>query len=83
MLLIAAGADTVATVIRGAFLYIMSTPHVYRKLKGEIADGIRHGRISSPITNAEAKELPYLQVSNCRLLPKNLNTGIVQPRSPR
>lgn len=43
-------------------LYLMSTPLAYRTLQAEIDEGIKAGRISSPITNAEANELPYLQV---------------------
>jgi len=45
-------------------LYVMTTPHVYYRLQGEIDDAIAAGKISSPVKQAEAKELPYLQVSN-------------------
>jgi len=62
-LLIPAGAETTATVIRATLMYIMASPTVYRKLKDELAKGILDGRISDPITNDEAKALPYLQVS--------------------
>lgn len=47
-------------------LYIMTTPHVYQKLQQEIDAAAADGRISSPITNAEGAELPYLQVSPVR-----------------
>lgn len=57
-----AGSDTSTTAIRDIMLYLMSTPHAYQKLKKEIGLGIKEGRISSPITNEEAKQLPYLQV---------------------
>ena len=67
-LLIPAGAETTTTVIRATFLFILSTPAVYRKLKDEITEGVREGRVSSPITNEEAKKLPYLQVSSIALL---------------
>ena len=49
-------------------LYLMTTPRAYRALQAEIDEGIRAGRVSSPIKNAEAQEMPYLQVST-RLYP--------------
>ncbi|KXX80303.1 Pisatin demethylase [Madurella mycetomatis] len=58
---IIAGSDTTATAIRATLLYLMTTPLVYRALQAEIDQGIRSGKISKPITNAEASELPYLQ----------------------
>lgn len=62
-LLLPAGTDTSITTIRATLLYLMASPSVYQKLKQEITDGIKQGRISSPITNEEAKNLPYLYVS--------------------
>ncbi|RGP74483.1 pisatin demethylase [Fusarium longipes] len=56
-----AGSDTTATAIRLTMLYIMSSPRVYQKLKKEIRSAIQEGRASSPITLAQARELPYLQ----------------------
>lgn len=58
-----AGTETSITAVRGTLLRLLSTPSVYQKLKQEIADGIKEGRISRPITNDEAKNFPYLQVS--------------------
>lgn len=58
-----AGSDTTAAAIRVTLFYLMSCPRVYRKLKEEIRGAIREGRASSPITAAQARELPYLQVS--------------------
>ena len=48
-------------MIRGTLLLLMSTPTVYLKLKQEIKDAISNGRISSPVTNEEAKRLEYSQ----------------------
>ena len=57
-----AGADSTATAMRTTFLYIITNPSVYSKLREEISEGLRDGRISSPvIRDVEAKELPYLQ----------------------
>lgn len=58
---IIAGSDTTATAIRATLLYIMTTPRVYDALRREIDEGIRRGKISSPIKGSEAMELPYLQ----------------------
>ncbi|KAJ3577489.1 hypothetical protein NPX13_g3076 [Xylaria arbuscula] len=56
-----AGSETSTTAIRGIMLYLLSSPQVYHKLQDEIARGIAEGCISSPITNEEARRLPYLQ----------------------
>ncbi|KAK4140506.1 Pisatin demethylase [Dichotomopilus funicola] len=58
---IVAGSDTTATTIRCTMLYLMTTPRAYTRLQAEIDEGIRAGRISSPIANAEANAMPYLQ----------------------
>lgn len=61
LLQISAGADTTAIVTRYIVLFLASTPHVYSRLQREIDEGIKDSIVSSPITNAEAKALPYLQ----------------------
>ncbi|KAL0254995.1 hypothetical protein SLS55_009519 [Diplodia seriata] len=61
LLQLAAGSDTTATAVRATLLHLLTTPGALFKLREEIDAGIREGRISSPITNAEARELSYLQ----------------------
>ncbi|OTB03602.1 hypothetical protein M426DRAFT_12320 [Hypoxylon sp. CI-4A] len=56
-----AGSDTTSTAIRSTLLYLFSTPCAYQCLKDEIGSAVREGRVSQPITNAQAKTLPYLQ----------------------
>ena len=56
-----AGSDTVATAIRSTILHLITAPRILIKLLAEIDSAISSGRISDPITNAEAKALPYLQ----------------------
>ena len=58
---IIAGSDTSATAIRSTLLFLITNPHAYMRLQQEIDGGIRAGRISSPITDAEARQFPYLQ----------------------
>jgi cytochrome P450 len=56
-----AGSDTTATAIRSTMLLIATSPKNYTKLQLEIDKAIANKAISSPITDAEAKHLPYLQ----------------------
>lgn len=70
---IIAGSDTTATTIRCGMLYLMSTPLAYRALQAEIDEGIKAGTVSNPVTNAEANEMPYLQVG-LPLIPKPPST---------
>ncbi len=61
MLQLIAGSDTTAVSIRGTMLYILATPRVYSRLKAEIEQAVKRNEVSSPITNAQALGLPYLQ----------------------
>jgi cytochrome P450 len=60
-----AGSDTTATAVRATFLYIITIPRVHDKLLTEISSAtlteISSSTLSSPISDAEAKKLPYLQ----------------------
>jgi cytochrome P450 len=42
-------------------LFLINTPHALNALKKEMDDAIDAGKVSSPITDAEARQLPYLQ----------------------
>jgi cytochrome P450 len=52
-----AGSDTSALAIRATLLYIITNPQVQAALLEEISNA----SISSPITDAESRKLPYLQ----------------------
>lgn len=56
-----AGSDTTAAAFRGIFLYLLTNPRVHSKLLLELGSASKSTPISTPITNAEAKNLPYLQ----------------------
>lgn len=58
-----AGGDTTASSLRGILMFTMATPRVYHTLKQTIRQAVASGNISSPITLAQAKRLPYLSVS--------------------
>lgn len=70
-LLLPAGTDTSIAVIRATLLYLMVSPTIYAALKQEIADGIKQGCISSPVTTEEARNLPYLHVSLKKLMKRD------------
>jgi len=72
LLQIVAGSDTSASTIRAVILYLLANASAYKKLQAEIDNGIANGTISSPITDAEARRLPYLQAcikEGLRILP--------------
>ncbi|MCJ1362717.1 hypothetical protein MMC16_001823 [Acarospora aff. strigata] len=58
---IVAGSDTTATALRVTLLHIITNPRVYNTLNSEILSASQNQQISSPITDIEAKDLPYLQ----------------------
>jgi cytochrome P450 len=72
LLQIIAGSDTSASTIRAVMLHLLANASAYRRLQVEIDSGIAVGTISSPITDAEARRLPYLQAvikEGLRILP--------------
>ncbi|KAF2178823.1 cytochrome P450 [Zopfia rhizophila CBS 207.26] len=80
---IIAGSDTTATGIRGTFLYLITSPRVLNKLRAELDAAEADGKISNPITNAEAKDLPYLQAvikEGLRIHPPF--TGLIMKKVP-
>jgi cytochrome P450 len=72
LLQVVAGSDTSAGTLRTVMLNILTNPITYSKLRKEIDAGIATGKISSPITDTEARQLPYLQAvikEGLRLMP--------------
>lgn len=47
--------------MRATLLSIISNPRVYTRLVGEIDEAVSLGKVSSPILDEEARQLPYLQ----------------------
>ncbi|KAI0478096.1 cytochrome P450 [Xylaria cf. heliscus] len=60
-LLLPAGTETSAMMMRGTLLHLMSSPAIYQRVKQELKAEIAAGRISNPVTNEEAKSLEYMQ----------------------
>ena len=68
----AAGTETSITIVRGILLLLVTSPTVYMKSKQEIAKAVSDGRVSSPVTNAPATTLPYMQallLEGTRMMP--------------
>ncbi|KAF9769659.1 hypothetical protein IL306_012904, partial [Fusarium sp. DS 682] len=63
LLNVVAGGETTATTIRMIMLCILTNPAAYRRLQQEIDDAAKAKTISSPITDAEARKLPFLQAT--------------------
>jgi len=62
LLQILAGADSTATALRTTFLYILTSPLTYSRLREEMAIAIEAGKVNYPvISNSQAQNLPYLQ----------------------
>lgn len=56
-----AGSDTTAASLRAIFYYLCRTPSAHNKVLAELDEAIRGGKLSDPITFAEAQELKYFQ----------------------
>ncbi|KAF2008622.1 cytochrome P450 [Aaosphaeria arxii CBS 175.79] len=72
LLQVVAGSDTSASTIRAVMINILTNPAIYKRLQAEIDEGIAQGTISSPITDFEARNFPYLQAvikEGLRILP--------------
>lgn len=63
LLNVVAGSDTSATIMRLILMSLLINPVAYRKLQEEIDAGVKASKISSPVTDAEARQLPYLQAA--------------------
>jgi hypothetical protein len=78
---ILAGSDTTATAIRQIMLFLLTSPPTLRRLRREIEQGVKEGKISAPITNAEALAMPYLQAviwEGLRLYPPGVGAQYKQ-----
>jgi cytochrome P450 len=73
-----AGSDTTSTGLRATLLAIISNPTVYHKLQTEIDNAILSERISAPIKDSEARQLPYLQA--CIYEGLRCHPPLVMPR---
>lgn len=60
VLQIIAGSDTTATTIRMILFFIMTNPRVYRSLGDELDKAEQKTGLSTPVSDAEVRQMPYL-----------------------
>lgn len=78
-----AGSDTTATAVRSTLLCLLGNPAALAALRRELDAGVAAGRVSAPVTDAEARRLPYLQAvirEGIRLFPPA--TGLLAKQVP-
>jgi cytochrome P450 len=75
-----AGSDTTAASMRSIFYNLCRTPTAYKKLLSEIDDADSNGRLSDPVTFAEAQELKYLQAVIKEALRMHPAVGLILER---
>ncbi|KAL2061574.1 hypothetical protein VTL71DRAFT_6951 [Oculimacula yallundae] len=79
VLQILAGSDTTATAMRSIMSYLVMSPRIVSKLRDEISSH----NISSPVTDAQARDMPYLQAiikEGLRIFPPV--TGLMSKQVP-
>lgn len=72
---------TTATAISMTMLCLITTPAAYMALRREIDNAADLGKLSSPISDSEAKRLPYLQAvirEGLRMYPPTTGLGSKQ-----
>ncbi|RAK75030.1 cytochrome P450 [Aspergillus fijiensis CBS 313.89] len=62
---LSAGTDSNSAALRGTLLHIFTSPPAYNKLRAEIDEATRSGRVSPQATAAEVAGLPYLDACIC------------------
>jgi cytochrome P450 len=77
---IAAGSDTTGLTLSATIYYLCRHPSSAKKLRDEIDDAASKGRISDPITFAEAHHLPYLQAVIKETFRVHPGVGMPLPR---
>ena len=75
-----AGSDTTAISIRSIIYYLLKKPEYKRKLVEEIDTKKREGKLSTPITLEQTKQMPYLQACMYEALRCHPAVGMSLPR---
>lgn len=75
-----AGADTTATALTAIFYYMHRNPEVLAKVKTEIDDAFKQGKLSFPIRFSDANKLPYLRAVILEAFRIHPSTGLSLPR---
>jgi cytochrome P450 len=77
---IAAGSDTTAISIRAIIYYLLKNPNTLQKLRDEIDQRRKEGKLSDPVKLNEADDMPYLQAVMYEALRLHPAVGMTLPR---
>ncbi|KAE8449712.1 hypothetical protein EG329_007487 [Mollisiaceae sp. DMI_Dod_QoI] len=77
---IGAGSDTTAITLSAILYNLVKYPNTWYKLREEIDQAEKEGKISDPVTFKEAQDLPYLQAVMKEALRIHSATGLPMPR---
>lgn len=75
-----AGSDTTAIALRAVVYFLCKNPDKLHKLQSELDEAESDGRLSEPITYAEAMNLPYLQAVLKEAMRLHPSTGFTMAR---
>ena len=75
-----AGSDTTAISTRSIIYYLLKNPEYKRKLIEEIDTRQQEGKLSTPITLEQTKQMPYLQACMYEALRCHPAVGMSLPR---
>jgi cytochrome P450 len=75
-----AGSDTTAIALRAVVYFLCKNPDKLRKLQSEIDDAEKNGKLSEPVTYAEALSLAYLQAALKEAMRLHPSTGFTMAR---
>lgn len=75
-----AGSDTTAISTRAIIYYLLKNPHCKAKLVEEIDNLRKQGKLSDPVSLAEADQMPYLQAVMYEALRLHPAVGMSLPR---
>lgn len=75
-----AGSDTTAIALRSIIHNLITTPICYKRLLGEIDEWNDAGRLSDPVKESEAKQMPYLQAVIKEAMRLHPSVGMLMER---
>jgi cytochrome P450 len=77
---IAAGSDTTGITLSAIIYFLIQNPEKARKLRKEIREFAKLGKISSPVAFHEGQKIPYLKAVIKEALRLHPATGQIMPR---
>ena len=77
-----AGADTTAIALQAIFNQLLRHPKVLAKLRLELDEAIRSGKITLPVRYADASRLPYFTACVKEATRLHPSVGLQMPRHP-